>query len=176
MKNRKHFLYALIIVTLLISVVWSYSFMAGREKSASGAKTDLQRCTQIINQLQILQQKPKLASDHERLSSETTGIIENAARSAGIAPGNILRITPQPQRRINDTAYKEKPTGVTLKGITLREFFAMASTLAGDENSLDIKSVNITAPDINDMGEKWNVDLVLTYFIYDPISTSKKEI
>ena len=175
MKNRKYFIYALIIVTLLISVAWSYSFMAGREKAASGTRADLERCVQIINQLQILQQKPKLASDHERLSSETTGIIENAARSAGIAPGSILRITPQPQRRINDTAYKEKPTGVTLKGITLREFFAMASTLAVDENSLDIKSVNITAPDINDTGDRWNVDLVLTYFIYDPISTCQKE-
>jgi len=175
MNNRKFYIYVLLGVSMLVSVLLSYSFMAGRKTAASRTQNDLQKCGQIVEQMQTLQQKPRLASDHERHSSETTSLIERAAGAGGISSGSIKQITPQQPGRIKKTSYKEKPTSVIMTGITLRQLVTMAQSLSGDDGNLSLKSIKMTAPDANDTGDKWDVELVLVYLIYDPIDTLKKE-
>lgn len=177
MTNRENNLLRIVIVALpLILIGWSYSFLASQKQRAVNAKKNLNRCDQILKNIEVLKQKPQMASSQESLSSETTGLIERAASTAEIRAGSILRITPQPPRRIPKTAYKEKPTSVVLKGITLKQFVIMINSLDKSASNLNLKSVIFTPPNIKDTGRNWNVEFVLSYLIFDPIKNTRKEM
>ncbi|MBN1942926.1 MAG: hypothetical protein JW849_06490 [Phycisphaerae bacterium] len=167
MMDRKKMLPISFLALLCIAVVGSYVFMDNHHIRALNAREDVYRCEQIFAQLHNLQQKPKLASDHEKLSSETTSLIERAAINGQIAPSSIERISPQPAKRIYDTPYKDKSINVTLLGITLRQLVQMAKSLSASKNDLIMKSIQLSPPNDKDTGDKWNVELVLSYLIYD---------
>jgi hypothetical protein len=171
MNQKQTILHVLLAVLPLIVVGVSYSFMANQKRTASNAESNMNKCNQIFTQMKTLQQKPQLASDSKYDPAETTGLVEQAANSAGIRHGSILRITPQPFRRISKTAYKEKSTNVVLKGITLKQFVTMINTLGTNASTLKLKSITLVAPSTKDTGRKWNVEFVLSYLIFDPIKT-----
>ena len=168
MRHRRQILFAVLAVSLFIAAVWSYQSMADNRRTAFRARRGLERCQNLAAKIQTHRTRPSMASEHERLASETTGIIEHAARSAGISPASITRITPEPQRRVGDTVYKEKPTQVLFKNVTLKQIVATSHALAGGEKRLHPKSLRLSAPRDEDTGNLWTAEMVLTYLIYDP--------
>ena len=153
--------------------LWSYGQMAQSRSGAVEARADLADCLQMGAEIERCRRRPTLASDHERLADETTGLIELAAKSAGVSSGSLVRIIPQQPRRIADTIYKEKPTLVLLKSVSLRQVTALVHQLVSDENGLRAKSIRINAPRPEDTGDRWTAEIVLTYMIYDPPEKSK---
>ena len=141
--------------------------MAGNHEAAVYEWRNLQQCKQLAARIQKLRSRPAVASEHERVSEETTSLIEKAARSAGIQSKSLMRITPGSARKIQDTTYREEPTQTTLKNITLKQLVGMLYALTVNETALHPKSIRLTSPSTKDTGDLWNVELVLTYLIYD---------
>ena len=167
--NRQRKLLILVLAgLLLIAAAWSYSLLHDKRESALAAKRNLEQCQQIASKIASLQTQPKLAADYERLSGETTSLIEQAAKAAGIEADKISRITPASPQRIEKTTYKEKSTQVLLKEITIQQLVEMAYRLLNNNSPLTPKSIRLIAPKADDTGDIWNVELVISYLIYEP--------
>jgi len=154
---------------LLAGAVWSCSFMAGGAAAARSAAQDFGDCQSMAARIESVSRLPAMARERERVSDEMTGLIERAAKSAGIGTDRIVRISPEQPQRLADSAYKEKPTSVLLRNVTLQQVVALVHDLTSNDEALWAKSVRITAPSPEDAGQDWTAELVITYLIYDPV-------
>jgi hypothetical protein len=125
-------------------------------------------------ELEMLNRLPHLAAEDERVASETTASIEVAAKTAGIRPEALVRITPAMPQRLGDTVYKEKPTHIQLRNVTLAQVVRMMHAAVTSPQRLQPRSLRITAPERDDNGETWNAEIVVAYLIYEPLHTETK--
>jgi hypothetical protein len=168
MNRRLAILTGAAAVLLAGAALWAYGEMSSRRAQASAAQADLADCGRMAQRIRDLRDRPARAAEHEHLAAETTGLVEEAARSAGIAPESLFRIVPEAPRRIGDSAYKEKPTQVLLQKVTVRQLVQLMHRLLSTDVGLRAHSIRLTAPRQETGGETWTAELVLTYLIYDP--------
>ena len=122
----------------------------------------------MAEKIERIAHRPKVAVDGARLAEETTGLIEGAAGAAGIPTAGLKQIVPQSSQRLGDTAYKEKPTLVLLRNVSLGQVTSLVHELIAWTSGLRAKSIRLTAPRPEDTGDRWNSDVVVTYLIYEP--------
>ena len=168
MRRRRTILLAVLVFLLAAAALWSCGYVADRRRSALTAAESLQECRNLAGTIERIRRRPRKADDAERLSTETTGRIEKAARSAGIAGDRLLRITPEPPQRLGDTVYKEKPTQVLLKNVTLKQLTWFVHALTSGADPLHARSIRLAAPRREDTSQSWSAEIALTYLIYDP--------
>ena len=168
MNRRKATLMIVTGVLLAVVLSWCYGNMAQAHVAAQRAASDLVECRKMVAAIENRSRQPAKASEHEQLATETTGLIETAARDAGIELGSLVRISPESPRRLGDTVYKEKPTQVFLKNITLKQLVGLVHHLLASKSNLEVKALRLAAPRPDDTTDNWTAELVLTYLIYDP--------
>lgn len=167
MKRRTGILTAVMAAMLAVAALWCYGYMTDRRNAAIQAQNDLSDCRRYAAQISALQNRPAVASDSEKLFSETTSLIEQAAQSAGIK--QIASLTPERPRRIEDSVYKETPTRVTMQQVTLKQLATMLYKLIYNQPALHAKSIRVEMPRGDEYGSTWDVEIVLTYLVYDPM-------
>jgi hypothetical protein len=173
MTRRGTVLAAILLALLAAAALWSHGQIASARAAAAGARADLEACYQSAAQIAAYRQRPALAAEREQLFSETTGQIERAARAASIPAERLVRIAPGSPERIGNSPYREKPTHVTLKRISLQQVVAMLHHLGSGERGLRAKSIRVAAADRRDAEWLWDADLVASYLIYEPRGTGK---
>lgn len=167
--NQRTLVLSLILIGLLsVAACVAAMHLAGQRAAACRAGEDLAECRRLADRIRGLSTRPRRASDHEQLSSETSTLIEKAAAAAGVSGGRLVSIHPEPAQRVAESVYKEKPTRIILRGVTVRQSVELMQRLAAGEHALSIKSVNLTAVTPQDDRDVWNADVVVTYLIYDP--------
>jgi len=162
---------AALLALLAVCAAWSLGDLAGQRAAAHGAAENLVRCRRLAGRIRALRRRPARAAERERQSAELTGPIERAARDAGIPSDRLVRISPEPARRLGESAYEEKPTRVFLKRVTLEDLVTMIHTLTDPERGLDLKSLRLAATSRGVAEGTWSAELVLTYLIYKPART-----
>jgi len=168
MNRRRFTLFVLMAGLTGIVTVWAYDNMAAARAAAFAANDDLVACRRMTARIQSCQKRPVKAAEQIQLVTETTGLVEKAARGASIDLRNLVRITPEPPRRVGDTVYKEKITTVHLKNTTLKQLVVLVHNLIASRQKLQARSIRIRAPRVDDTGTWWTVELGLTYLIYEP--------
>jgi len=170
--NRRMRVYLAIVFGLMAVVtVWSLGQMLNARSAAQGAARDLEDCLKYEDQIARLRARPTLAADRERLAAEIVGPIERAAKAAGVSADRLIRISPEAAQRVCETAYKEKPTRVYLKNVTLQQVVQTVHGLVTAEEGLTLKSVRLTALSRETTTNLWSAELVLAYLIYEPQRT-----
>lgn len=174
MKRRQLILTAALTCLLLLTAVWCYGNMTEARVAAVNATDGLAECKHMADQIRRFNDRPAVASDQVQLDTETTGMIQKAARAAGISDDSLKSIdaTLAP-RRVDDSSYKEKPTHVRLKSVTLKQLVALVHGLATGPNSLRAKSIRMAAPRADDTSSLWSADIDFTYLIYSPPTLPK---
>jgi hypothetical protein len=167
MTKRRFMLLAALAVVLCAANLLAYSRFSEAKAEAIAAAGDLEDSTACAEKIEAYRSRPLLASDHQKLDAEIHGLVERAARSAGVEAKGVVRISHEPPQRFLDTAYKEKPTQVVLRDVTLQQLTTMLYSLTG-EQGLMAKSLRLSAPNAEDPGQQWSAELTLTYLIYDP--------
>ncbi len=171
MKQRENIMLAVMFGLLAIVALWTHGQMSKARSAAEITSDDVQICQKLISTMKKSAHRPTMASDHEKLNTETNSFIERAASEAKIDSKSLIRITPEPARRMGDTAYKEKPTMIFLKNITLEQLVSLSHGLQTAEQQLAPKFIRIVAPQQNDTSLKWNAEVSVTYLIYAPPSS-----
>jgi hypothetical protein len=171
MNRRKAVLIGILAVLLTACSYWRHSSMAAERKAAGAAIEDLIICRRIADGINQYRRQPTLASEQEQLAEQTTSLIEKAAMAAKIEKRDLVRITPEPAQRIGNTVYREKPSGVFLRNITLRQLVGFVHHLM--ESGFRAKMIRLTAPKPEDTGSLWTVELTVTYLVYDPVISNK---
>jgi len=173
MSKRRKTLLAALIALLLATTGWSWSVLADSRADALRCGDELARCVDLADRIQTSKARPVMAADQERLATETTGLIESAARQAGMGAGNLVRISPEAPRRVDESPYKQKPTRIFMKKVSLKQLVGMVHRLGQGPSPLVADSLRLTAPEAGDTGDLWAAELVLTYLIYDPPNVSR---
>jgi hypothetical protein len=173
MNRRLRILLLLLAVLLAGLAAWAWQDLSASRQAAEAAWADLAACRSAADKIRAYRRRPTLATDTERLESETRRLIEEAAKKAEIPVEDQQRISLEPSRRIGDTVYREKPTQVLLRKVTLRQVAALVYDLVAGEAGFTARSLHLSAPREADGGNTWTVDLVVTYLIYDPQRPAK---
>ncbi len=168
MTRRSVLLLSLLAALLVISTAWAWGRMVSQRDAAALARRNLWQVRRDAEMIRLHHERPAVALDSERLVSETTRLIEQAALEAGIEPEHLSRINPGPAAALGRSAYLEKPTQVLLLNVTLEQVITFAHHLAGAEGGLTTRSIRLSAPRYETDDTLWTVDLVFTYLIYDP--------
>lgn len=174
MKRRTTILLIAMGALLVLTAAMSYEYMLGQQSAAIAAQSDLTEGLRIMEQIKVISQRPTLAGERARLEGETYGMIESAAKTAGIE-ATVRLMTSEKPRQVGDTVYKVQPTQVILPPVTLKQLVTMATELSKPDIGLNVESIRLSVPREAESGDLWTAEMVLTYLIYEPPNTGKQE-
>lgn len=176
------------IPRLLKSVTWlilavgaaggalSYTYWAKNTARRLTAEAAAERCQQVATQLEQLRTAPQKARLASRSADDLGSVVEKAAADAQLARDRILRIDPQPAKRLGKTDYLEQTTEVELLAVSLRQLIGFLYNLSDADRELATSSLRLQVPHAaeNSGGEElWLANVVLTQRIYAP-STGRR--
>lgn len=160
------------LLTVFGAIGWSVLYLARCHEAAARSRDDLDACYELARRIEVTRSEPIAAATEARQPQELAGEIEGAAAAASIPQAHLVRIDPQPTRRVEDTSYKEQATLVEMRGVTLREIMTCLKSLAAERPELRVTALRLAAPRISaaniDQRETWDVELTLTQFIFVP--------
>jgi len=167
-QRRKHLLLAVLVTLLAVLAGWAYGRYTVAKADAVRACADLAVCRSIASRIQGSRNKPNLAEAQELQLAVLARQVELAAKAALIAPDRVARIWPEPARRVEDTVYKEKPTQILLKDVSMRQIVVFLHTLTTSTSGLWAKSLRLSASRGPEIQDSWSAEVVVTYLIYAP--------
>lgn len=168
LKRQTLMLAAGAALVVFVSLIWAYGHLAEARAAADYALGDTGQCRQLAGQIKTLRIQPSRVQSQELQNQEFNQRIEAAAQKAGIPRQFLIRITPEPARRIGETDYKRKPTRINFTRITMPQLVAFVQALAAEEAGPDLTQLNLAATHAHEPGEPWIAELTLTYLIYAP--------
>jgi Tfp pilus assembly protein PilO len=170
--RRQTLLVVLLLVLSSVAVLWSYAVMADRQRAAQRAARETTLCRQLADRIEQLRHRPSLAGSQELATSELAKLVEQAATASQLSADNLVRIAPEPARRIGEGPYKEKPTQVLLRNVNFRHVLKFLHTLSKPSTGLSVRQIRLTAPREQEAVDRWAVEATLSYLVYAPGSDS----
>lgn len=165
----------LAVVGLAALAIWSGARLRSARQAALAAAEDVAACQQIAARIAVLRDRPAVAGVQERASAETATRVERAAAAAHItASRSLVSISPEPPRRLGETAYKEAPTQVLLRDVTLRQLVTFLSAVCGEGSGLRPKLLRLSAPRAEAV-DTWSAEVTLCDLIYSPRAEAQTE-
>lgn len=174
-RSKSQLIIAIGLGLLVALVVWSFQEMRAAQASVDVAQQNLNHCSEVAKRIAEVRQRPTMAALEETTITSLATLIDEAATTSRISKSSIVRIEPQPSRRVGETDYKEQATYVELRGVSLQQLVSFMHTLLVDQSELDVTSLRITAPRYDSDSaatavETWLAEVTLTYLIYSPMA------
>jgi hypothetical protein len=172
-RVRRRLATSVILGALLLAVAWSWVTLSASRQTAMDAASDLSACREAASRIDQLRRRPAVAGSREVQATELSRRIEESARAAGMPEGGLDQIEPEPLRRVGDTPYRQTPTRVRLRQVTLQQLFTFLHALAAEGPSgpgLRLQALRLSAPRGEEAGDQWTAEATLTYLVYDPKS------
>jgi len=167
-----------LLAALLLAAGWGVWHARGKAAALRSAQAQLVEISALADEIEALRQKPARIDAEEMPVQDLTRLIERAAAAAGIEPQQLVRIWPEPARRIAETDYKEKTTSLLLRDASLEQTLRLVHALtqgpvasvggASKGASLGVPSIRLTAPRRDTTDNRWHVELTINYLLYAP--------
>ena len=171
-RERRTFTLAMLMLAGLAgAAAWASSRFSESRENAQAAAEDLNACRHLASALETLRRRPNFAGAEEMQLAVLAQQIEAAGRNASLPSGSITRIWPEPARRVGETVYKEKPTQIAVKNVSMRQLVTFLYNLSAGSNGLSVNSLRLTAPRGQDNQDVWSVEATVNYLIYSPPGT-----
>ena len=164
--RRSLILAGLMAAALTTGTVWAYTFLVDSRAAAATAAADLAECRRLAAAIEALRCRGPQEGSHEPRLDQLVGRIEQSAESAHIPPDSLVRVSPEPARRVADTPYKQKHTQVHLQRVTLQQLITFLHSLTATDLGLRVSTLRLTASPHPDTGRVWTVQTTLTDTIY----------
>ncbi len=164
-ERRQAVLVGALIVALTIAAVWTFDWMREQRAAAERSRAELALCSDLADALQSAADKPKVAESEAAGVQELGDRIETAMRRARLDPRALESVRPQAARPVEDSAYSRKPTGLTLRGVTLEQLVTFLRSLT-DGTGLGVRQLRLRAPHGAADGDVWNAEATVTYLVY----------
>jgi hypothetical protein len=165
---------ALITVALAMVVLcaWSYSTLASSRVAAARATDDAAECQRLATRMTELSARPVHAASQELATSALAKLIEQSAGEASMPADAILRITPEPARLVDGSAYREEATEIALRAITPQQVVRFLSGLTRGAPGLQPVGLRLLAPPQDNNDGRWSVEIRLVHLVYSPGSNA----
>ncbi len=168
--RRPILLLGILLIALVLATGYAYGMMSQMQARAMHAAQDLDACQRLADRIHELRRLPHLATAESATQSDITAQIESAARQYKIGPDRLVRISPESPRRLGDSPYREKPTQILMRGVTLQQAIGLLHHLCESNETLQVRSLRISAPRDDRQGDLWAVEASVTYLIFSPAS------
>jgi hypothetical protein len=169
-------LQSLLLLLLVFSAGGGYWYYAANTARLDSAAENLNNCKKLaaeITQTRLAPVRARLAT----WSQDDLGtVVEKAAADAQLERDRILRIDPQPEKRLGKTDYLEQATEVELLRVTLRQLVDFIYNVTSSDDQLEVTTLRLRTPHEatgEATPEQWLADVVLTQRIYAPASGRK---
>jgi hypothetical protein len=173
----KRLLIELVLVALALGylLLWSVGALLAGRAAAHQAADDLAACQRMAQKIELLRRRPALAGDRQWQEAETARLIERAALDAGVAPAtSLVRISPESPRRLGTSSFREVPTQVVLRGVTLRQLAGLLAAANRADARLQARSIRIVAPrDEQAEAATWSAEVTLSQFVFSPAEAAQ---
>ena len=160
-------------VTILIAIAGlssCYWYERANRARLESTSRNLQSCQALAAKITQFRHSPHKARLATRSSDDLASLIEKAASDAQLASDRVVRIDPQPAKRIGKTDYLNQATEVELVNISLRQLVSFLFNLATSESDLGVSILRLQVPHNGNSAstELWLADIVLTQRVYAP--------
>lgn len=172
-RSKTQLAVTLALAASIALTFWRYQDWRAAQAAVEVARENLNRCQDLAEQIREVQQRPTMAALEETSITTLATVVESAAERARIPKSAIIRVEPQPMRRIGETDYKEQASLVEMRAVSLQQLIQLLHTLLTEQSELDVGSLRLSAPryDVEpnaDAIETWLVEVTLTYLIFAP--------
>ena len=159
----------LLLLVLGGGISWgSFSVLSTAREELERNLHALRDCEMLSREIQRVRGEPERARLEEVAPPELTRALEAKAAESGIAPEKILRIEPEPARRLGSSPYEVKPTRVELRDVSLPDLFRLLYALTGEDTALSLEEIKLDTPAGEEVGSIWLVEVTLGHRIYSP--------
>jgi hypothetical protein len=161
----------LLLLLALLSTGACYWYYQDRAHRLAGAAVACNICDELAREIIQARQSPQRAQMAAKSLDDMGGTIEKAAATAQIQRDRILRIDPQPGKRLSKTDYIEQGTEVELVNVTLRQLVEFLCNIASNDEQLNVETLRLRTPHNSSVAsneELWMADVVLTQRVYAP--------
>lgn len=145
-----------------------WMFLQASRTTAQQAEDDLQDVNRVAGYITAMRHRPAIAGSREIEIEELSQRIEQVAKEAHVASGSIVRIWPEPARRVADSPYLEKPIQVLLRNVDLKQIMSFLHGASSGSQALSVKSLRIVTPHHQDEAALWTAEVTLAYLIFQP--------
>ncbi len=172
-QKRRAILIGVMVAMIFAAAIWNVRWMMRRRRSANSAAGEHAACKEIKRQIELLRDRPAVASTEALASQELGEKIAQAARKARLSNGPPRDVFPQAGRPVGDTPYLIKPTLLTLREVSLQQLVAFLYHLTQD-SGLNVRDLRIWIPHGREVKNVWSSEVTITYLIYKPSSTETR--
>lgn len=168
-RKRQAILVGVMLVLLAITALWSWGRYAAARDRAAAARESTAAVEALAESIEGLRRQPTMGVQ-ALADTQLTAMLEASARAAGFDPESvILSIRPQPDRRVENTPYRQKTTELRLQRLTLRQLVRFLYDLSSRNPGLRVDGLQLSSPAGEGPAATWTVDpLTLSYLIYAP--------
>ena len=157
---------------LLVSAVLAGgAFQSWRSalRRVDAAEADLKTCREIVEDIERLRVRPRVAAIEQETSSAMTNRVSQSMQVAALPGDALVRVEPQAPIRINRTQYRSRSTRIELADVSLEEVVRFADSLSDREQGLRVESLILSEP-FSESGsaELWMAEITLTQTIFSP--------
>jgi hypothetical protein len=164
----------IIPLAALAAVAISYGYYSKHTSRLAIAASNVRSCQELAVEIKRVRQAPQRAQLATRSLEDLGSVIEKAAAEAQVGRDRVLRIDPQPARRLGKTDYMEQGTEVELLAVSLQQLVGFLYNVARADDQLKVEILRLRTPHgANDSTreELWTVDLVLAQRVYAPTTS-----
>ena len=157
----------------VVTCYWSYSQNKTKLKNSL---TNVANCECLAAEIEKSRHAPQRARLTTKTADDLGALVEKAAADSQIARDRVLRIDPQPAKRIGKTDYLEQSTELELLAVDLRQLTDLLYKLASSDGELTIGTVRLRTPHEPEQStgkELWLADIILTQRIYAPTTARR---
>ena len=157
-------------VVLLATLTWAATGLLDAMALAKQAASDLSTCRAIAGRVVSLQSAGGAAVTEaiDQLSMQRRG--EKALVSIGLPTNHLVEVASELPRSVGETAYREMPTNLVLRDVTLRQVVRFLLAMSADNSPLQARALRLSSPRDSGGDTQWTAELTLTYFTYSPNS------
>lgn len=170
-KPQPRTLIVFVYFALLVLLIVSGSRLVRCRKAAAAAAANLADCSQLVRRIEKLQSTPTQASFERRSLQDFALKIQQAAQIAKAPDSAIIRIDPQPSRRVDETPYLQQGVSVSIRQVPLEGLTTFLCEVAASESDLQASSIRLTAPRTppkEGQAETWSAEVTLTHLVFSP--------
>jgi len=170
-RHRGSLYAAVTIAAMLFACAWSASYLFDARDAAGHAHRELQTCRAMANHVARLKDRPSGAGPLDQADLHRRS--QQALEQLGVSPDQLVQIGHDQPRTIGQSAYKEVPSQLVLRDLTVRQVVGFLLAMTGDGSPLHASSLRLSAPREEGGGTRWAVEITLSYLTYEPPQTVK---
>jgi hypothetical protein len=166
----KAYLYAAVILAaVLMAGLWSAGRLVDARESAEMAASDLESCRAMAARIGTMKAGSDAANNGQLDQAALQRKSEEALQSIGLPPSHLVKVAPEAPRTVGQTAYREVPTNLVLRDMTLRQTVGFLLAMTGDGSPLQTRALRLSgANDPAGPDPHWSVEITLAYLMYQP--------